>query len=217
MIARLILKDISAFKITIFVKTLLLWFTFSTLTFFRMSPPNGYIFHACMTIIFASSFYSFVEKYHNTEVLTCSLPVTRFLVVAARYLTTAVIAAAGIIIWLLLAYIGGLLYTNNATSFYDIYNIKILFTVLFTVTVHAAIFLPAVFRFNIIGTITTFAAAFVVSLIAGVNIFQYFGNTFTPFLETDDLLRTSLLIIFMTILLVFSVILSVSLYKKRDL
>ena len=217
MIVQLILKDISAFKITIFIKTLLLWFVFSTLTFFRMSPPDGYIFHACMTIIFASSFFSFLEKYHNTEVLSCSLPSTKFTVIAARYLTTGVIAAAGIIIWLLMAYIGGLLYPDNGTGFNDIANPKILFIVLFTVAVHAAIFLPAVFRFNLIGTITAFVAAFIISLSAGVNILQSFKNIFVPIMETENLIRSAFLIIFIIILLILSISLSVRFYRNRDL
>ena len=217
MIFNLILKDIKAYKNTIFLKILLLWLFFSAVFFFKLYPWDVYMMHACMTIAFANSIFSFSEKNRNTEIMTCSLPVSRSAIVKARYFTTAVIAFAGIILWFLFAYFADFLYTNATINFRQIFNLKVLFIVLFCISIHSGIFLPAVFRFRLFGTIITFIAAIVTAIAVTVLIFHPDRSSFAPYFEAKDFLLVTISILFMVLALFISALLSALIYNKRDL
>ncbi|KPK95774.1 hypothetical protein AMJ80_03690 [bacterium SM23_31] len=217
MIFNLILKDIKAYKNTIFLKIFLLWLFFSAVFFFKLYPWDVYMMHACMTIAFANSIFSFSEKNRNTEIMTCSLPVSRSAIVKARYFTTAVIAFAGIILWFLFAYFADFFYTNAVIDFSQIFNLKVLFIVLFFISIHSGIFLPAVFRFRLFGTIITFVAAIVTAITATALLFRPDKRSFTPYFEAGDFLPVTVLIIFMVLAIFISMLLSALIYNKRDL
>lgn len=217
MIFNLILKDIKAYKNTIFLKILLLWLFFSAVLFFKLYPWDVYMMHACMTFAFASSIFSFFEKNRNTEIMTCSLPVTRSAIVTARYFTSAIIAFAGIILWFLFAYFADFFYTNAIVNFRQIFNLKVLFIVLFFISIHSGIFLPAVFRFRLSGTIMTFIAALVTAIAVTVLIFHPDSSSFAPYFEADDFMLVTVLTLIIVVSLFISALLSALIYNKRDL
>jgi hypothetical protein len=214
MLLNLILKDLRIYKLTIFVKTLLLWFTFSTIFFFRLLPFENYTMHACLTIMFAASFFSFSGKSRKTEMLTCSLPVTRTNVVAARYLTTLCITISGIIIWLCFAYTGDMIFADSLTSIGDIFRLKIILLILFFVALHASVFLPFLFKFDLFGSITAFIMAAIISLTLTVYLFKPDSRQFTYHIGIEDMIFIPFTLL---VILHFSFILSTWLYKKRDI
>ncbi len=217
MIYKLILKDIDAYKITIFVKILLLWLTCSTLTLLRFESFEVYTMHAAMTIIFAASVFSFMEKSHDTEILAGSLPVSRLEIVAARYLTSIIIMLSGIIIWLLLAFAGDFIYSESGTGFFYINMSNVLVLILFAVLIHTSIFLPAVFQFSTIGLTIIFGLAFICSILSTVYIFEPRFSLFDQYDVINDILQNITPVIIAVFSLFISFALSVFIYKRKNI
>lgn len=218
MIFKLVYKDLLAYKkliAGIFLAHMLLAGVFT----FRYYPWNIYVMYGYLIISFAGSFIYFSEKKSRVlgETLTCSLPVTRSSIVAAKYLTSAIITVIGIILWFLNAYIFDLIYTNAVTNFYQIAYPKVLFMALFFISIHMSIFLPAVFSFRIFGMVLTYVIALLAAVIPIPLLFYPYKNSYIPYFVAEDFLLITVLIILMVLVLFISVILSVKLYNKREL
>ncbi len=173
--------------------------------------------HAALTIVFAASFFSLKEKNHQIETLTCSLPVSRNTIVQSRYLTTAVITVSGLLIWFVFSYVAELLYSDPATHFVQIFHFKVVLIILFFVIIHTGIFIPAVFKFNIVGTILLFIIAMIIALVLTLFCFDPFGGSLTTHFVDDGGLLIMSYTILMILFLLISFILSIRLYRRRDL
>ncbi len=203
MIFKLITKDLRVYQETTFLRILILCLFISTIFILRYYSWDAYMMHAAMTIVFAASAFTFREKSHNIELMTCSLPVTRTAIVIARYLTSIIITIAVVIIWLGFAYLGDLLLSNHVTHFNQIFNYKVLSIILFMITIHTIIFLPAVFCFRIAGTIFTFIIAFITAVATTASYFKTYAETFIPHFETDQLFQC---VVVVTLLFFFTII-----------
>jgi hypothetical protein len=215
MLRKLILKDIYAYKDPIFLRIMLLWFLFGVLVIYRYFPwdLSPITMHASMTIAVAATFFSFFDKNRKTEILSSSLPVTRSMIVRARYLTSFLIILVGIVLWLIIVYLAEHIYPNLKKNYSQIFNFKILLMVLFFTVVHITLFLPAVFKFQLLGTIFSFALALVVSVIATRYVFYREKGSFNLYLETTD----SYALVIIILATIISAIVSIGIYKKRDL
>jgi len=215
MVVRLILKDIYAYKNTIFLRIILLWLLFGVLVIYRYFPweLSPITMHASMTVAIASTLFSFFDKNRKTEILTSSLPVTRSMIVRARYLTSLLIASVGILLWLFIVYVAEYVYPSMRTNYAQIFNFKILLIVLFYIVVHNTLFLPAVFKFRLLGTIFSFALALIASIIATRYAFYHDKGLFNLYLERTDAYALAIIILAPVI----STIVSVFIFKKRDL
>ena len=217
MIRNLILKDLRAHKILIFFRILLPMAILGSLFNLQFYPGNVYVVQGCMVIAVAGSVFSFSEKNRNTEILTCSLPVSRVSIVRARYLASGLIMVFGIVLYYLTAYFSTFLFKNAAAEFSGIANLKVLYLSVFLVSIHMAVFLPSVFRFRLLGSIITFAIALVTSVTVTVIIFKPYRRSMHPFFEAQGFRDLFLLSLGIILLLGLSIFLSMALFKKRDL
>ena len=217
MIYKLIFKNLKAYNQTIFIRILLLWFFFSAAFFFRFFPWQVYMMHAALTIVFGASVFSLKEKNHHIETLTGSLPVSRTEIVISRYLTTAIISISGLLIWFAFSYIADFVYSNPATHFEQIFGFKPVLIILFFVLIHTGFFIPALFRFNILGTIVSFVIAMVIALCMTLLFFDPFSRSQTFNFASDDRLIMIQYVIILILFLFISFILSLKLFQSRDL
>jgi hypothetical protein len=216
MIKKLILKDFKTHQ-----KTLLLLLFAQMLAgglfIFRFYPWNVYTMYGFMVICFASSFIYFTEKKRSTEILNCSLPVTRTMIVAARYLFSVVIAGIGMMLWIFNAYIFEQIYPHARTDFAQIYFIKVLVMALFFLSVHLSLFLPAVFRFNLFSSILTFVIALTVAVASIPTLFYPYKRSYNPYFEAGDAGLIAILTLIIILAPLLSAMLSISLYNKKDI
>ena len=216
MIFKLVYKDLLAYKkliAGIFLSHMLLAGVFT----FRYYQWNIYVMYGYLIISFAGSFICFSEKKQNTETLTCSLPVTRSSIVAAKYLTSAIIAATGIFLWFLNAYIFDLIYTDAVTNFYQITYPKVLFMALFFLSINMSIFLPAVFRLRLLGLILTYSISLTIAVLTIPLIFYPYKSSYIPHFAAEDFFLISVLSVIMIILPIISLLLSLRIYNRQDL
>jgi len=215
MILKFIIKDIKAYKKLIFgglFAHLLLGSMFT----FRYYPWNIYAMYGYLVISFVSSFYLFREKKRNIEIFNNSLPGTRSIIVIARYLTSIIIVAIGIILWLLNAYISEFIYTNAMTHFHQIAKPKVLFMALLFITIHISIFLPAVFNFRVFGMVLTYAIASISAILPIPLIFHPYKN-YNPYFEIGDFPLVALLTLFIIFAPLISATFSITIYQRKDL
>ncbi len=217
MIPQLILKDLQAYKVLILLRILLTMAIVSSLFHLQFYPANVYIVQACMVFAAASSIFSFSEKSRNTEILTCSLPVSRVSIVVARYLTSALIMVLGILLFYFMAYLATFLLENAANKFSNIANLRVLYLTIFFVTVHTSLFLPAVFWFRMLGSIIGFAVALIASVVLTRIIFRPYKLSMVAIFREDNVELLVLLTILTILILFASIVLSVKLYQKRNL
>jgi len=216
MIPKLILKDLRAYQKLIFLQILLPMAILNSLFSLKFYPVGGYIVAGCMVIVVACSLFSFIEKSRNIEILTRSLPVTDLSVVIARYFTTAIVSMSGIALYYLSAYIVSFIYANPKTNFDDLNHLKILFMATSFLAIHTIIFIPAVFRFRILGSILTFIIGMVAAILTTVVFFTPYKLSFTPVFEPDDILKVVILIMIIVLSLLISTALSTFFYRERE-
>ena len=217
MILQLIAKDFKAHYATIFLKILLLWLSFGALMMFRLFEWDAYMMHALMAIAFACSVFLMKERNRNTDILTCSLPVTKKMVVIARYTTCGLIALAGIAIWFGIAHAANFFYSTSVTRIEQIINMKVVFMALFFLSLHISFFLPAVFRFRLGGVIIFFSLALIIALFSTAVIFNpgsYSFNNNVIFSKAVSIFGLSTILI---VAPMFSVMFSIFLYNRTDL
>lgn len=214
MIPKLILKDFKAHKNLILFRFTLPMLIVSSIFVIQLYRWDVYLMIACMYICSAGSTFLFTEKKKETEILTCSLPTTRSAIVTARYLTSGLISIMGISLFYLNAYVADFLYTDPATHFWQINNLKVLFLVLFFLAIFMSIYLPAVFGFRVMGMAITFAIAIITAIFLVATIFTPWTTSFAPDLKDGELVLFGLIIIILPLL---SFILSTQIYKTKDL
>lgn len=217
MMLKLILKDLRAYQKLIFLQILLPMAILNSLFSLKFYPVGGYIIAGCMVIAVASSFFSFSEKNRNTEILTRSLPVTDLSVVIARYFTTAIISMSGMVLYYLSAYIVSFVYDNPKTHLDDLSHLKIVFIVISFLSIHTSIFIPAVFKFRLLGSILTFIIGMVAAILTTVVFFKPYKLSFKPVFEPDDILKVGILTMIIVLALLISTALSTFFYRKREL
>lgn len=213
MIPKLIIKDFKAYSSTIFLR-ILLPMLLGSIFVIQLYRWDVYLMFSCMYLCMASSGFLFTEKKKETEILMCSLPVTRSAIVTARYLISGLISILAIVLFYANAYVADFLYTDPATQFWQISNFKVLFLVLFFLAIFMSIYLPAVFGFRFMGMTITFAIAIIAAIFLVATIFKPWTTSFAPYLTQGEFIILSLVIIALPFI---SFILSLQIYNKKDL
>lgn len=214
MILKLLLKDLIAYKNQIFFRTLIPMLFVTNIFNIRFYEWDVYFMMVCMVISASFSSFYFLEKKNSAEQLTLSLPTTRTKIVLTRYMLSIFIAAIGIFLFYLNAYLAEFIYANPTTHFLEINNVKVLLIALFFLSIVISIFLPAVFGFRVIGMTIMFAIAVIAAIFFVATMFMPWAKSFNPQLPQEQLVQLSLIIITLTFV---SFILSIQIYKKRDL
>lgn len=216
MILRLILKDLIAYR-----KTIILYFLgviiIGNIFIFRYYPWHVYMMYGCLALVSISTFYSFIEKNRSTEILTCSLPLTRSSIVKARYLVSAIMTIGGLLIWLGNAYLASLFYMDTRTIFDHVIKMKVLLMALFFISIYTSIILPSIFSFRLMGTVITFIIALITAVTSVSMVFSPYSGSYNPSLESRDLISVSVLFLIMVALTSISFGLSLKLYNSKDI
>ncbi len=214
MIAKLILKDIRGYWRFVVLTIFLPGIAWSLLLFLPYFHWSGYVLFGSMAIFAAISYFSFSEKKQHLEILTCSLPVTRIAIVLSRYLLALIITFVGIMLYYATAYIGDFIYPHSVTTFSQIDHPKVLLMSLFFISIISSIFLPGIFSLKIIGMIFNFAIAAIGAISLTYKIF----HPQQAFHETDfQSDKVIVLICAMMFAWLFSVLLSLSHFQRKDL
>lgn len=217
MILQLIIKDLRAYKQMIFIRILVLWLSFGALFFAHFYKWDVYMMHASMCIAFACTFFTFSEKYRNTEILTISLPVTKNQIVLAKYLTSLTIIVAGITIWYIIAFIASVLTGGTFIPFDQILKIKTLFIVLFFLCTHVTIFFPFYFSTRVIGLVLGFAIAFISAIALTAVIFLPYSRMYNHYFSNSDISFVVSLTALILIAFIVSINLSVFVYRRHQI
>lgn len=184
---------------------------------FRFYPWNVYTMYGLMVISFASSFLYFTEKKRNTEIFNCSLPATRTTIVTARYFFSAIIAGTGIIIWIFNAWLFEQIYPNARSNFSQILHLKVLFMALLFLSIQLSLFLPAVFRFNLFGSILAFIASITIAIVSIPTLFYPYKHSYNPNFVAGDMTFVFVLASGIISVPILSAMFSISSYKRKDL
>jgi hypothetical protein len=216
MIRKLILKDLTAYRKNI-ILNFLAFMILGNIFIFRYYPWHVYMMYGYLGLVFISTFFSFTEINKNTEVLTCSLPVSRSRIVIARYLTSAFLMFGGLSLWYLNGYCASFLYRDSETDFNQILYLKVIYIALLFISIQASIFLPALFRFRLVGTVLTFIIALVVAVSSVTLIFRPHSHSFNSYFVEGELIVISVLTFIMVVAPAISLAVSLSVYKRKDI
>jgi hypothetical protein len=114
------------------------------------------------------------------------------------------------------AYLIQFIYANPRSHFNELYSLKALFIALFFTSIHAGIFIPAIFKFKLPGMIFTF----VIGLAAAILITHYFyapyQSSFKLYFISNDFFQIRLLSLIILIELSLSILLSVIFCQKSE-
>lgn len=215
MIFNLILKDLKAYR-KIFVLNFMFFLIAGNIFIFRYYPWHVYVMYGYLAFAFLSSLPCIYERNRNTDVLTCSLPVHRSNIVKARYITFSLITFSGLALLYLNGWMGSLLYNDSVTDFNQINKIKTLYMAVLFFIVHSSVFLPASFGLKYLGSILTFVVALVMAVTSVVLIFHPYSNSYDPYFAPKDL-NIIILSVILIIVPAVSVMLSLRLYKSKDI
>jgi len=216
MIVRLIIKHLYAHK-KIILLGLFAHLVAANVLLYRYYTWNVYMMYGYMVISFFSVYFMFMEKKGGNEIFTCSLPTNRFSIVSARYLTVLIIALAAMCLWFINAYIADLMYSYSRTHFEQIVYIKVLFMAFLFLTLCLSIFLPACFRFGIMGMIFTFIIALAIAITSIPVIFYPYKRSYSAYFTDADSYLVLVLALVMLTLPLISFLLSVKIYEARDI
>ena len=159
MIGKLIWKDIKVIERIFFLRIMPATMLAGALFVFRYFPWNAYMVHGFICISTALILHAMTEKSALNEGLTASLPVSRFDIVSARYLSTLFCILLGLALWYLNGKAASLVFPDAATDFSKAFNLKGVFIAFVFFAAMTSLFLPASFAFGKTGLILTFIPA----------------------------------------------------------
>jgi len=217
MILNLILKDFRAYRKYLSLNIFLPGILWTTVGFTLFSQWNNYLMFCNLAILAAGSYYTFSEKKQNLHNLVCSLPVTRTQIVISKFLTTNIIILIGIFIFLTSTYVNGLYLEKVAPLFDKLFHLKIAFMCICLYSIFFSIFLPATFLLRLSGMVITIVIAGAVSIYSYVSFFRPYRSSFTHNFVPDDAWKMLLISSLMIFSLLFSIILSIKLYSRKNL
>jgi hypothetical protein len=123
---------------------------------------------------------------------------------------------SGMALYYLSAYIVSFIYANPMTRFDDLSHLKILFIAISFLSIHTSIFIPAVFRFRLLGSILTFIIGMAAAIVTTVFFFNPYKLSFKPVFAPDDFLKAEILTMIIVLALLISTALSTFFYRKRE-
>lgn len=218
MILKLVLKDIK-----VSWKTLMWWMLMSLMMsiFFIAvleSSWKMYVLIAPGQISFIIGVYAAQEKYRRGELLTCSLPVLRSSVVFSRYITAAVIAVIGIIIWSLNAYVLHSVFASTPGDFQLLAgNLFVLVIAVFYIVIFISLFLSIVNVFNAIWIFMNLSVGCLLVITLAIILIHPSLDSYYRGSKIVDLPYLIILTLIAVTFFCMSIMLSQKLFNKRDL
>ncbi len=178
MITKLLLKDVKVFGKNIIIFTLFCLIISDVMITFGEDSWRPYIFIGMIQISGIIGYYAVFDKIRKGEVLIGSLPTTRTSIVISRYLSTVSIAALGIFVWCINAYILEAVTANTPGDFYLNFRPYSLFFVTAYLAIFISIFIPVVTKYSkiwvLVALIYMGAVVFLFSIKLLHNIFYHY-------------------------------------------
>ena len=168
-------------------------------------------------ISFIIGYYLMSEKMRRGEMLLCSLPVTRAMIMREKYLAALLIAIGGMTLWFLYACLLNLLFTNLPGDFHLFTNPIIIFVPLFYFSFFISIFIPLVTIFDKIWALTNLSIIFAAIFIVPFSLYYEAKGLLVSEFKAGNIFFTALLTAIMIILSWLSINFSIRLLKKREL
>ena len=215
-ISSLVLFDLKAFRNS-YLKVLTANLIATNLFHFRYYPWDVYFMSVSMILAVLYYIPIYIEQKSKQEMIKCSLPVTRSDIVFSRYITSLIVISSGIFLFYTNAFVADFLYTNQTAYFEQFNHVKILYMITFLISIHGCIFLPSVFIFRLLGSIITFTIAIITAIIITVIIFHPDRNSFVHYFQPEDSFPILILSTITVLLIIGSLILSIKLYKRKEL
>ncbi len=217
MIFKLILKDLKANYSSIFLRSFLPALIAGSVFVYRYYPWHVYMMYGYLMLTFASSIYLFTESKPANEVKTLTLPVNRTAIVLAKYVTSILIILVGLSAWIGNAWLAERFFPDARSEFQSIFMIKTIFMAVLFFTIHLSIFLPSVFRCRTVGMVMTFISALFLAILSIAEIFHPYCGSYNPVFEAGDLMQVLFLTLIILVAPLISGVLSVTLYKTKEL
>jgi hypothetical protein len=123
----------------------------------------------------------------------------------------------GLALWYLNGFVADILYSDAATDFNQAAHLKVLFMAVFFILLQTSIFLPALFRFRLVGTVLTFIIALVAAVSSVTLIFRPYSRYFNSYFVEEDIIVISVLTFIMVAAPAISLAVSLSVYKRKDI
>ena len=213
MITQLILKDLRAYGFRMLL-LFLGYLAIGGLFIFRFYQWHVFMMYGYLLISSLIAYFVLPEKFKNSEIMICSLPVTREMIVIAKFILTYIIIIAGLIIWFLNAYIFEFVFPNARTDFNQIFFPKVVFMALFFLILQSSLFLPSYFSMKKFGTIFMFIVSMVIAITSIPLLFNPYKYSFNPYFTQNDIPFVLILLFIVAFLHYLSIILSRKMYHK---
>ena len=94
---------------------------------------------------------------------------------------------------------------------------KVIYIALLFISIQASIFLPALFRFRLVGTVLTFIIALVAAVSSVTLIFRPYSRYFNSYFVEEDIIVIPVLTFIMVAAPAISLAVSLSVYKRKDI
>lgn len=217
MIAKLLLKDLKVFGRNILLFTLCWLIISDVMITLGEDSWRPYIFIGMVQISIIIGYYAVFDKLRKGEILIGSLPTTRTSIVISRYISTISIAALGILVWAINAYILKEISDSTPGDFYLIVRPYSFFFVTAYLALFISIFIPVVIKYSklwaLIALIYMGAVLFLFSIRLLHNIFySYFAGS-----ESINFTFSFIFILVLCFFLFISALISIKIYNTIDL
>ena len=213
----LLLKDARAFGKSLLKITVLSLIVITLFVFLNEGSWFIYIVMAAGQISFVIGFYLMSEKMHQGELLICSLPVTRTMIIRGKYLAALLIAIGGMALWFLYACLLIFIFTDLPGNFHLFTNPMVIFFILFYFSFFISAFVPIVTVFDKIWVLTNLSIFFAAIFIVPFNFYFEFSGLVQAEFKAGNILFFSFLTLIMILLPWLSMTLSTRLFKGREL
>jgi hypothetical protein len=211
----LLKKDMIVYH-SAFIKTVLVIFAMDN--FFILFDPSWeiYVVIGIGQISYLIAFFGILEKVRKGEMLLCSLPAGRVCIVVSRYLSSALIAMAGLILITLNAHLMDFFVTRTPDDLHTFINPYVLFIAVLYFTLFISIFTPAVLYLRHIWVnIVLLAVCTAAFMLATIHIHQSLSLSYDGFAAKNPLI-IALLMMVLIIALIISLLFTIQMYPNKE-
>lgn len=217
MITKLLLKDLKVFGRNILLFTLFWLIISDVMISLNEDSWRPYIFIGMVQISIIIGYYAVFDKLRKGEVLIGSLPTTRTSIVLSRYLSTLSIAALGILVWFINAYILESVSASTPDDFYLNFRPASFFFVTTYLLFFISIFIPVIIKYSKIWALMALIYMGALVFLFSIKILH---NIFYNYFAGAGSINFGFSIIFISILcfcLFVSAMISIKIYNSIDL
>jgi len=218
MLWKLIIKDVRAYKKQIAI-ALFAQLAMSCLfvLFGGKQTWNNYITIGYIQISAVIGYYLTLDKFFKAEILTCSLPTRRFVIILSKYVTAVFIAIIGGILWISCAYILDSISQYSPDDFYLFHNLSMLIIVIVYFTIFVFFSVPLTTLLSRIWVILILVFCYAVALFYSFKFFSSSNSDGNPLFYSINTVFTVLIGVITVLSLYFSFYTCAKLYNRKDL